>query len=86
LTKLIAVLKRATTQFQGNCYASGDNIQTSPGRKSDDGKEKANARGCGNFDGLRKGASQPLTKTKDGQSDEDETFNKDGSEGKIVAH
>ena len=78
-------LDRTTTQSQRrSCPATSDGTNTCGVRETNLGEEKADTNTGSSLDGGGYKLDEPLSHTREGEEDKDETFDKDGGEGETV--
>ena len=78
------LIRGATCQGHGSRHGTGDEADTLAVGQTNQGQEETDTSTCGKLDGLGDGTGEPLTQTKDGQTEEDETLDEDGGHGHVV--
>lgn len=79
----ILVLRRTACELEWGRDTARDDVQPARG-ETDDSEEETDTNTDGRGDRPGHQASEPLTKTKDGEEEEDDAFEEDGSEGLAI--
>lgn len=76
--------RNAASQLEGGGSGANNQTDTLAVGETDEGEEETDTDTGGEFDGAGDGASEPLTQTEQGEAEEDEALDEDGSKGDLV--
>lgn len=84
-SELVLELIQTTSKLNWGSRCTGNNSDTSRIRITDEGEVKTNTSTGSELDGCGDGTGEPLTESEEGETDENETFDKYSGQGKLVA-